>query len=344
MVILKSFFNRYFHLIFVGLFFAISACLLTVPPIWDEGVYLQLAAHVLSSPFNPFHPILSWVPHPPLLWYLLAVFYSVPRLAPLLASTVCIYFVFYTCKRLYGNEVAKLSVAVLISTFDYLFYSLVMFTDGPVMNFMAVSVLSFLCWEKLGDRSFLGLSGLGLVLASLTKYTAAPIILATFIVWLIILRSKINWLKAFHLVGVIVASLLPLTLWAYTVSKLYGNIIYRFSSVYDLVPTNLILTLISNVVSYFPYTIMLCGLPLISWIRKRSFDLDSKLLIIYLAIVFAFFSFINVPTPYYRYLLPMVPVISVISARRLVEEKVSTQIVFLCFQFLFMLFSLQPLL
>lgn len=192
---MKRLFNRYFHLIFSGLFFALAGCVLFVSPIWDEWVYLELADHALSSPFKPFDPMLGWVPHPPLLWYLLAALRSVPRMAPLLISTLGIFFLFYVCKRMYGTEVGRLSVAVLVSTVSYLLYSVITFPDGPVMTFMSMVVLSFLCWIKTEDRKFLWFSGLGLALASMTDYTSIPILSATLLVWLIILRKKFNWTK-----------------------------------------------------------------------------------------------------------------------------------------------------
>ena len=326
---MKHLFNRYFHLIFIGLFFTLSGYLLSVPPIWDEWVYLQLAA----SPFDQSQSLLSWVPHPPLLWCLLAIFSPAPRIAILFPSTLCICFLFYVCRRLYGNEVANLSVVVLISNWLYMLLSLVMFTDGPVAAFMTLSVLSFLCWEKLEDQKFLWLNGVGLALASMTKYTAVPILLLTFIVWLIVLRRSFNWFKVFKLFGVTVVSLLPLGVWIYSLSKLYGNIAFHYSLVNNLFPEGLLSTLTANLIYYAPWLLLLWGLPLISWNRRRLFDLDSKLLLIYLAVIFFFFMPINVRQ--FRYFLPMIPAMTVISARSLVKEKVSTRFLILCPQFLF---------
>jgi len=338
-ITLTNFLSSHFHLIFVALFFALSGCLLSAPPIWDEWVYLQLASQVLSSPFNPFPSMLSWVPHPPLLWYLLAFFHSLPRLVPLLISAVCVGFLFYVCRRLYGDEVAKLSVAVLISTGSYMLYSLVMFPDGSVMVFMAISVLSFLCWIKLGEKKFLCLSGLGLALASLTDYTAVPILLMTFVVWAVFLGRSFDWPKVLKFYGVIAISLLPLAFWVYKLSQIYGNIAYHYSSVYSIFPSSLLPRLTFNIIYFGPYPVLLGGLPLISWVRKAPFDIDSKLLLIYSAIIFIFFLIItplyaNASPPYNRYLLPMVPALTVISARNLAKEKPSTRLLILCPQFL----------
>jgi len=338
-ITLRNFLFSHFHLIFVALFFALSSCLLFAPLIWDEWVYLQLAAHVVSGSFNPFPSMLSWVPHPPLLWYLLAFFHSAPRLVPLLISAVFVVFLFYVCKRLYGDEVAKLSVAVLVSTGSYMLYNLVMFPDGPVMVFMAVSVLSFLGWIKSGEQKFLFLSGFGLALASLTDYTAVPILLVTFVVWTVLLRRSFDWLKVLKFYGVIAASLLPLAFWVYGLSQIYGNIAYYYLSLYGIFPSSLLPRLAFNIIYFGPYPVLLGGLPLISWIRKDSFDADSKLLLAYSVVIFVFFLIItplyaHVSPPYNRYLLPMIPALTVISAKNLAKEKPSTRFLILCPQFL----------
>ena len=344
MVAVKPLLNRHFHLIFVGLFFTLSGCLLFAPPIWDEPVYLKLANHALSNPFQPFHPMLGWVPHPPLLWYLMAVFHPVPRMAPLFISAFGILFLFYACKRLYGMEVAKLSVAVLVSTVSYLLYSLVMFPDGPVMTFMAQAVLSLLCWTKLGDRKFLWFSGLGLALASMTDYTSIPVLSVTLFVWLVILRRRFDRRSLFSFFGVMAASLLPLALWGYRLSlylKSGENLVYHYFSVYDIFPSSWLSRLMFNLPLFAPVPLLFCGLPLLSWARKRPFDSDSKLLLIYSAIIPLFFCFITpeyaieTGPPYFRYSLPMIPAFSVISARSLAKEKTSIRFLILCFQFLY---------
>lgn len=272
------------------------------------------------------------------MWYLVAVFLPVPRLAPLVTSIFCICFLFYACRRLYGGDVAKLASAVLVSTGSYLLFSLVIFPDGPVMDFMAVSALSFLCWIKLQEHKFLFSMGFGLALATMSDYTAVPILAVTFLIWLVILRKSFNWSRFFKLVGVVSAALLPLLLWVYSLSRTYGNIAYHYSSVYDLFADNMLLRLALNVIYFAPYVVLLGGFPLIAWIRKPSFDLDSKLLLTYSAAVFTFFLFITplyayAHPPYNRYLLPIIPVLTVVSARSLAKEKLHARFLILLPQF-----------
>lgn len=344
-------------LVFVGLFYALAGLPLAVPPgIWDEDVYIRLASHALSNPLKPYlRSELGWVPHPPLSWYLLAVFHPVPRMAPLFASTICLLFTFYVCRRLYGGEVAWLSAAILVSTFSYLPWSLITFPDGPVAAFMGLSVLSALGWVRSRDRRFLLPCGLGLALASMTKYTAVPILLATFAVWLVVLRRSLDWPGALILLGVVAVSLVPLALWIHGLSRLYGNVAHHYSSVFGLFPNNLALRLRVNLLGFAPYPLLLAGWPLASWVRghlrvdrRRNrrrivlnprISLDSTLLLIYSAIVFALFVFITPETavtapPYNRYSLPMAPALTVISAKSLEREKPPVRHSILSIQFL----------
>ena len=222
-----------------------------------------------------------------------------------------------------------------------------MFPDLPVASFMALSVISLLAWIKLEDQGFLWLSGLGLALASMTKYTSVPILLATFTAWVIVLRRRFNWINLFKLIVVIAFSLLPLVVWSYNLSSLYGNIVTHYSSTYNIF-LNRIPTFFTNLAHFTPTFFWFGGVPLISWIRKHPFDLDSKLLLIYSAITILVLIFITPESavaapPYFRYSLPMIPAITVISSRSLSKEKVSTRFLILCLQFFLALFWLQPL-
>lgn len=319
-------------LIFIGLFLVLTLSLLWVPPRWDEGVYLNFDYFPLKS---------LWVPHPPLLWYLLAVFSMVPRMAILMLSVVTMLFLFYACKRLYGAKIARLAVAILATTWLYMLLgSLVIFTDGPVTAFMTISTISFLCWLKLSEQKFLLISGLGLALASLTKYTAAPIILATAFVWLIVLGKRWERTKILEMVGVATVSLLPLAIWLYALYQAYGNFVGYYSSLYDFFPSTNLTTVFSSLCfapfhlrSYLPlfafnigyyavWTFVLANFSLVSWVRQRQFDLDSKLLLAHIAIVFLLFVVIQKQDiGNFRYILPMAPSIAIISAKNMVKEK-----------------------
>ncbi len=257
----------------------------------------------------------------------------------MITSIFCICFMFYACRRLYGGDVAKLASAALVSTGSYLLFSLVVFPDGPVMNFMAVSTLSFLCWVKLREQKFLLLMGFGLALAAMSDYTAVPILAVTFLVWLILLRKSFNWFRFFKLLGVVSVALFPLLLWVYFLSQIYGNIALHYSSVDNLFCDNMLLRLALNLVYFGPYVVLLGGFPLVSWIRKTAFDFDSKLLLIYAAVVFTFFLFITplyayAHPPYNRYLLPIIPALTVISARSLAKEKLHARFLILLPQFI----------
>jgi 4-amino-4-deoxy-L-arabinose transferase-like glycosyltransferase len=347
---MKQFFNQHFHWIFLGTFFILTGYLVLFSPLWaDENVYLELARLARSTPFEPFNSMLLWVPHPPLGWYLFATFGFLPRITSILATAGCTYFLYHVSKKIYGDEIAKISVVILVSTLEYMLYSAVAHLEGLLTAAMTLSVLSFLVWIKSENKYYLLLSGLGLGLASMIKYTAMPILIGTFILWFVFVRKKINLYMFFKTFIVIVTSLVPLAIWVYYLTIFYGNFTQKYSEIYSLFPTDPFLVAV-NLVSYTITTLLICGLPLFSWIRKRSFNFDAKLLLIYLSVLFTFFTVVTSKTGIiyasaFRYLLPLAPTISIISAKNLKEEKLKIRNIILISQFTYVtLFAMLMLL
>ena len=312
----KKIICSHFHFLFVLPFLTVSLFLLQAPFIWDEGLYFLLANHVIQDPLSIPYPFLYWVPHPPLLWYLLALFYPLPRLAVLLSSAVCLFATFYACKRLWGDRVAQTSVACLVSTIIYPLYSLVLFNDILVTTFMTVSTLSFLIWLKSLRKKFLFLSSLNVSLASLSKYTAVPILTVTFIIWLTSFRKRLGPRKFVFSLAVLALSSLPLMLWINEVSLRYVDIIPHYSSSYAI-PNFQEFSL--TFLYYVTVAILMAGLPLVFWKRNMPFDEDSKLILIYASVIFIFFLFLK--QHYARYFLPLSPAFAVISGRAVAEKK-----------------------
>jgi 4-amino-4-deoxy-L-arabinose transferase-like glycosyltransferase len=265
------------------------------------------------------------------------------------------FFLFYACKRLYGEKIARLTVAILAANWLYMLLgSLVMFTDGPMTAFMTISTISFLCWLKLDEQKFLLISGLGLALASLTKYTAAPIILATSFLWLLFSGKRLRLGKISKMLGVATVSLVPLVYWIYIVYQECGNFVDQYSALYDLFPSTSPLTIFSplssvpfhlrsylpifafNIGYYAVWTIVLANYSLIHWVRQRQFDFDSKLLLANIAVIFCFFLIINKQDfGNFRYVLPMIPPLAIITAKNTVKEKTWLSFLIIFTQFLF---------
>jgi len=364
---LKNILFQNLDLVFIILFSVFTSSLLWVPPRWDESVYLDFS-------YFPLNPTGHWVPHPPLLWYFLAIFGQTPQIVPhpslpwrslvtvstmprktiLICSLACMFFLFYACKRLYGAKTAILAVALLATNWLYMLLgSLIMFTDGPVTAFMAISTISFLCWLKLDEQKFLLISGLGLALASLTKYTAAPIILATSFVWLIILEERLDLAKILKMLGVAAVSLLPLAIWLYALYQRLGNFVGYYSTLYTFLPSTGLLTIFSplsfaslysrsylpifafNIGYYAVWIIVLGNFSFIPWLRQHQFDLDSKLLLAHIAVIFLLFVFLNKQdVGDFRYVLPMAPSLAIISAKNLIKEKAWLRFSIIFIQFL----------
>jgi len=340
---MKQFLSRYFHIIFIGIFFIVTSYLSVVSPLWaDENVYLELAQLVLIDSLRPINEntlrMLSWVPHPPFGWYLFAAFSFMPRIASVLTSALCVFFLYHVSKKLCGEGIAKLSTVSLISTWGYMLYSAVAHLDGPLTAFMTISVLSFLAWIRLEDYKYLIFCGLSLGVASLTKYTAAPILLGTFIIWLLLRKRKLNLSMFFKTIVILTVSLIPVALWAYSLSQVYGDFVGHYSEIYDFFPRDPH-QIIINLVVYFVNALLLCGFPLLSWVRKRPFDFESRLLLIYSAFLFVFFVLLTpmkaiIYPAQNRYLLPMVPATAVISAKSLIKEKPAERFIILVLQFI----------
>jgi len=334
---MKRLVRRHFDLLFVFLFFALGMLLLWVPPRWDEDIYLGLANNVLLNPLNPWQyssylKLLGQsVPSPPLLWYLVALFYPLPRIAPLLVSTLAVVYLFYASKRLYGGEVAGLAAAAAVTNWLFMICSFIVFVDGPVSAFMGIAVVSFLCWANLKEKKFLLFCGLSVALASITRYTAAPILLVTFLIWLILLRKKFNKSDVLQLLSIVAISLIPLAYWIHQFSRFYGNPLFHYGARYELFPSGNLVFPLLNIAYYLPWAVTLVELQWITWFRQRQFDSNSKLIFIYAVIVFGFFSLLNAQQ--FRYLLPLVPPLSIVSAINLVREKPSVRFSILFAQF-----------
>jgi len=333
--------SRNIDLLFVVLLFALGMLLLWVPPRWDEGIYLGLANNVLLDPLNPLEGdalgfgsgsrLLDLVPSPPLVGYLVAFFYPVFRMAPLLVSTLAAVYVFYASKRLYGREIAGIAAAALATNWLYMICSFIIFVDGFDAAFMGIAVVSFLCWANLKEKKFLIFCGLGLALASMTRYTAAPTLLVTFLVWLILLRKTFSKSDVLQLFLVVAISLIPIAYWIFQLSQFYGNPLFHYGSLKGLFPSDRPFYPLVNIVYYLPWIFTLVELELIAWFRKRQFDSNSKLILIYTVIVTGFLSLIYAQQ--FRYLLPIVPPLSIVAAINLVKEKRTTRLSILSIHF-----------
>jgi len=212
-----------------------------------------------------------------------------------------------------------LAAAALVTNWLYMICSFIIFTDGVVSAFMGIAVVSFLCWANLKERKFLLFCGLGLALAAMTKYTAAPILLATFLVWLIVLRKRFSESDVLQLFSIVAISLIPAAYWVYQLSQFYGNPLFHYGELYGLFPSGYYVFPLVNVVYYLPWVFTLVEFQWITWFRQKRFDQNSRLILIHAAIVIGFFSLLN--TQQFRYLLPMVPPLSMVSAINLAKEK-----------------------
>jgi len=337
--------EKYIHLLFLVPAACFWARFINHHLIWDEWLYVALADGVLKDPLTPLPSDYAWVPHPPLLWYLICLFRPMPRLAILTTSIICLIATSLIARRLHGPLAAKYAIAALLASWNYITFSLVVFTDMVVASFMAVSALAFLAWlERRGDE-LLFISSIAYSLASLSKYTAVPILLSTFALWLLARRRRLERAEIVKAISSLVLANIPLVLWIYYLMGITGgNLIGYYSSVYKYEG----MAILEDLAFYACYTLLSIGMPLLLWLKNvKKLGSQEKLIIAYVLINLLFFSSLRTVFHLYqiydRYLLPINPLAALMSGKLLaMEEKTSLKasVVFLMFIYLgFLLLS-----
>jgi len=268
-----------------------------------------------------------------------------PRLAILTTSIICLIATSLIARKLHGPLAAKYAIAALLASWNYITFSLVVFTDMVVASFMAVSALAFLAWlERRGDE-LLFISSIAYSLASLSKYTAVPILLSTFALWLLARRRRLERAEIVKAISSLVLANIPLALWIYYLMGITGgNLIGYYSSVYKYEGV----AILEDLAFYACYTLLSIGMPLLLWLKNvKKLGSQEKLIIAYVLINLLFFSSLRTVFHLYqiydRYLLPINPLAALMSGKLLaMEEKTSLKasVVFLMFIYLgFLLLS-----
>ena len=320
--------ERRVHLVFLLPAACLWTALLFHPLIWDEGVYVDLAERVAENPFDPLPSGYRWVPHPPLFWYMLSPLRGVPRLPVLLTSAVCLLSTYWASKKLYGGLTARYAVVFTLASWNYVAYSLIVFPDMVTASFATVSVLAFLVWLNEGRDRYLFLSGVGYVLASLSKYTSSVFLTLTFVAWLLMRRKDLDRASLAKGLACIFLANLPLTAWLQHLSTLVGRDAYTY---YSAIYNHRGFTLYCDVAYYTGVFALALGPSLALWLKEaRRFDGNMKLMAVYALITLLFFSSLrslfHFCQRYDRYLLPVNAAVAMVSAKLALEESVRNRV------------------
>ncbi len=286
---------------------------------WDECVYMGLAKSLVEKhvfEINLFHQEAF---RPPLYPFLLAILYFIfgfsIKLAYLfnLLLTVASAFVIYEIARRCWNDVAAVLSSFLFFSFSELVFWSTKALVEPLEIFF-VSLFLFL-WMCARDERKMLLSVPLVTVAFLSKYTLASLFILFVIA--ILIKGKIrDWLISRRFwFGVMIASFILLP-WIIHGCRVYNSPIG--SATYNLY-------IVNNITKQSPWYYYLLNfynifkLQGIIFLAGVIYALDKRerslfLPILWFAIYFALMSFV-VGEKNYRYMLPVLPAIVIVSAR-----------------------------
>ncbi len=242
--------NNLLIILIVATSFLIRIMFLLHPPLrgWDETVYLNMGRQLSNNPlfysltksgWNDYIPskdiIYGWPNvgfRAPLLPYFLSFFYFIKLnffveiMNPLLGA-LSIFLIYILSKRMFNQNIGLFSAVLLALMPIHVFYSGLVLTDAFVMFFVLLTFFSFWQGYEKNDKKYKVLFGLFLALSLLARYTTlwvTPIFLLYFIVRdksFKFLKDKYLW----YSIGVFFVVLVPWFIYGY---KYYGNILGAF--------------------------------------------------------------------------------------------------------------------
>ncbi len=303
-------------------------------PLWaaDEQTYSQWAYHMVKSGdyLNPwaFGDVALWIGKPPLNMWLMSLSYQIlgvsnfsSRLVSAMFGSLSLVLIFYLGKKLYNGYVGLLSAFVLGTFTTFYMFARRAMTDVPLVFFIIASLYFLVLSEKpQKSNRYLALSGLFFGLALMTKQVGALLIPIIILAYLTVTSRSIRFVftKRFALfwgVGLLIispwltymASSFSAEFWqSYimysgfnrTFSPLEGHQEgYLFYFSYLAINEKLWVLLL-------PFAVGLCAFKAV--VKKAKAD---TLLILWIAVVFLIFTFVQ--TKLFWYILPVFPAFAI---------------------------------
>jgi len=222
----------------------------------------------------------------------------------IISSCLTIYLVFRLTKELYSPQLGLYSAIIFVVTEFFIFFSRSGLSDATFVCLFTASFLFFIRGVKFNKMNQFFLAGLFAVLAMYTKYSAFPLLIAFLIIGLL-QRERID--KKWFLVSIV----LPLICY---VPYLY--VFLRLVQIPEISARHIDL-LGLNHVKFLLYLLIFAPIPftfsiiqlIVNLRRHERWDIYLYILVITFYLLLGFYY------PYFRLIYPLVPFLSIISAR-----------------------------
>jgi hypothetical protein len=271
---------------------------------WDEGVFALQAEWIASlgaagAPFN--------FQTPPLFQVIVALFFRLLGVHDFLMTLISITFscltiliVYHLGKMLYSEEIGLYAIAFFVTSEYFLFFSQSGLSDATFTFFSTGSLFFFLRALRSNRTRDFWIAGLLTTFCLYTKYSAAPIIIAFFIIG-ILNRYTINrhWF--------VTTIVLPLIIFVPYISSYLLTVSPAEIGVRHIPLLGL------NHLKYTYYLLILAPVPFVHALIHTCFGRrhHDKFAVYLLIAVIVFFVILGFYHPYFRLAYPLVPLLSI---------------------------------
>lgn len=331
-------------ILLIGFFIRILFAFTSDIPWWDESVYLNLGHDLSKNPFDyslenkewsdliPFsNGVYSWPRigfRPPLLPYSLAIFYALNLdfltkfLMPFI-GTLTVFLVYLLGKEIFNKREGLISASIMALVPIHVIYSGKVLNDVFVTFFITLSFLFFWKGFEKKEETYKFLWGVVLGLGLLTRYTLLWII-PIFPIYLLVKNKSLNFIKDKYLwygIGGFFAVLIPWFIYGFfEYGSIFGSFIHGFKAADYWGGNQLWFFFFQN--SW--YLLSILGILFVFFLFWIVYSKDYKKREIYLLLIWFFFYFIMLiimPHKEGRFLIPVVPTITLITGYSLNKIK-----------------------
>jgi len=328
---------RVFFLIFLVVYMYFLLLDLGVMTIqWDEANHLNGGLLLLNGDIQSYMD--SAMFYPPLDDVITAISFGIWGISVFSARLVAAIFALFSLLVIYesvnkviGKRTALLSAIFLGTMPGFIWAARVALVETILIFFFSLTLFLFFMWLRTSKSWLLSLSGVMLGLGILAKYQTiiALLIMAASVIFLCKnqIRHRLSRLPFLIIVAFIITvpwilfsyqiySTVMIDQWFYAMnignpdklvysSRFALPIFYLIEMVY---PYGVV-----HPVSFFVYTLGLLGFGLLLW-RRRP---EDKLLLIWFAVVYIFFTLIG--NRQWRYVVPLFPVLAISAANLMIS-------------------------